>query len=83
MTLLCVYGLSAVVFQYGDLDFLHFTGLSGTRALCWFPPVLCFSVVCGLALDYDVFLVRAWDVYDVLVRQRRLDAVCRCIVCRS
>jgi hypothetical protein len=58
MTLLTVYGFASLIFQSGDLDFLGFHGLSGTGALCWLPPILCFSVICGLALDYDVFLVR-------------------------
>ena len=56
-TLLFIYGFSALVFQYDDLRFLHIAGLAGTGTLCWFPPVMCFSVICGLALDYDVFLV--------------------------
>jgi hypothetical protein len=42
--------------RYGGLDWLHLPGLAGTSSLCWLPPILCFSVTCGLALDYDVFL---------------------------
>jgi hypothetical protein len=43
--------------RYGGLDWLHLPGLAGTSSLCWLPPILCFSVTCGLALDYDVFLL--------------------------
>ena len=61
VTLLCVYGLSVVIFQQGYFNFLRLPGLRGTTALCWLPPVLGFSVICGLALDYDVFLVQGPD----------------------
>lgn len=30
--------------------------LSRTDAVCWLPPVMCFSIIVGLGLDYDVFL---------------------------
>jgi hypothetical protein len=57
MTLLIVYGFADLIYVRGVLDFLHIPGLEGHKALCWMTPVICFSVVCGLALDYDVFLV--------------------------
>eukprot|EP00760_Papus_ankaliazontas_P001729 PhM_4_TR10582/c1_g1_i2/m.13285/K06994/K06994; putative drug exporter of the RND superfamily len=50
------YGVAVVVFQY---DWLHgaWTALEGVDAIFWIIPVQCFTVICGLALDYDVFLL--------------------------
>lgn len=57
MTLAFVYGCAVWVYEDGVLDGLHFAGLAGNVALSWFSPILSFSVVVGLGLDYDVFLI--------------------------
>ena len=58
-TLAFVYGLATLIYQHGAFSFLHLPGLGNDGALCWISPIMSFSVVCGLALDYDVFLVSA------------------------
>eukprot|EP00053_Salpingoeca_punica_P017212 m.165058 g.165058 ORF g.165058 m.165058 type:complete len:848 (+) comp17149_c3_seq7:3642-6185(+) len=56
-TLSLVYGCAVFVYQNGVLNFLGFSGLHGSGALCWIGPILSFSIVVGLGLDYDVFLL--------------------------
>lgn len=57
LTLSFVYGAAVWVYQDGVLDGLHFAGLRGSGSLSWISPVMCFSVLVGLGLDYDVFLL--------------------------
>lgn len=58
LTLLWVYGLSVFVYQKGALNWTHFPGLSGKYgAQCWMIPIICFSVVVGICLDYDIFFL--------------------------
>lgn len=57
ITLAFVYGAAVWVYEDGILDGLNFSGLAGNVALSWFSPILSFSVVVGLGLDYDVFLI--------------------------
>lgn len=45
------YGLAVLVFQQGLL-----WGWKKTNAIYWLAPVMSFSVLVGLGLDYDVFL---------------------------
>eukprot|EP00757_Euglenozoa_sp_SAG-D1_P015937 gene15937-4817_t len=51
------YGFGVIIFQY---DWLHgiFPQLKTVNgAIFWVVPVQSFSIICGLALDYDVFLL--------------------------
>lgn len=57
LTLGGVYGAAAAVYQYGVLDFLGWPALQSMGALFWIPPVLSFSIMVGLGLDYDIFLL--------------------------
>ena len=60
LTLCLVYGAAIFVFEDGMLAFLQFKGLmplQNDASLCWIPPILSFSIVVGLGLDYDVFLL--------------------------
>eukprot|EP00048_Salpingoeca_helianthica_P017415 m.237109 g.237109 ORF g.237109 m.237109 type:complete len:844 (-) comp20941_c0_seq1:46-2577(-) len=57
MTLGLVYGLATFVYQYNILNFLTLGGVHGNGALFWIPPVLSFSILVGLGLDYDIFLL--------------------------
>lgn len=52
-----VFGLAVLVFQHGILDFTRVPGLMNTKDIAWLPPIFSFSVIMGLSLDYDVFLV--------------------------
>eukprot|EP00049_Salpingoeca_infusionum_P022360 m.6295 g.6295 ORF g.6295 m.6295 type:complete len:854 (+) comp5144_c0_seq1:67-2628(+) len=58
LTVAFVYGCAVWVFQDGALNWLHVASLSGSlHALSWMSPVMAFSVLVGLGLDYDVFLL--------------------------
>jgi uncharacterized membrane protein YdfJ with MMPL/SSD domain len=54
------FGLSVLIYQDGVLEWTGFAPLSptpGSPQLCWLIPVMAFSIMVGLSLDYDVFLV--------------------------
>ena len=57
-TILFSFGAAALV--YGD-GCMAWTGIHSLAAidgeLCWLVPVMSFSIIVGLSLDYDVFLV--------------------------
>lgn len=65
MTISYVFAMAVWVYEYGALNWLGFEGMelsgkeagSDTGALAWIVPVMCFSVLVGLGLDYDVFLI--------------------------
>eukprot|EP00771_Trimastix_marina_P000174 gnl/Trimastix_PCT/1183.p1 GENE.gnl/Trimastix_PCT/1183~~gnl/Trimastix_PCT/1183.p1 ORF type:complete len:957 (-),score=320.33 gnl/Trimastix_PCT/1183:444-3314(-) len=48
MTICWTYGWSIIFFT---------TGLFEIHALCWFVPIMSFSIMVGLGLDYDIFLL--------------------------
>jgi uncharacterized membrane protein YdfJ with MMPL/SSD domain len=50
-----IYGLSVIVFQEGTFNAI-FTTLKDYSAIYWLIPVMCFSILVGLGLDYDIFL---------------------------
>lgn len=52
-----VFGLAVLVYQHGIFDFFRVPGVSNTGDISWLPPIVSFSVIMGLSLDYDVFLV--------------------------
>ena len=58
-TLTLVFGGAVLVYQHG---ILNWTGLAcfhtiNDAQLAWLIPVISFSIMTGLALDYDIFLV--------------------------
>jgi uncharacterized membrane protein YdfJ with MMPL/SSD domain len=55
MTLLFSFGLSVFVFQGGIVRFP--TPRSTPDEFCWLVPIMGFSIIVGLAMDYDVFLI--------------------------
>jgi uncharacterized membrane protein YdfJ with MMPL/SSD domain len=55
MTLLFSFGLSVVVFQGGIVRLP--TPRSTPDEFCWLVPIMGFSIIVGLAMDYDVFLI--------------------------
>jgi len=42
---------------HGWFNFLHFQGLQGYDAIYWAPPIVSFSLIVGIGLDYDIFLL--------------------------
>merc|ERR1712151_1112566 len=58
LTLLFAYGSAVLVYQDGIGDWIGLKGLSGSfKAQHYLVPVICFSMVVGICLDYDIFLL--------------------------
>lgn len=57
VTLAFSYGLTVLTYQHGVLDFLGTDSMANSGGINWLPPIMCFTIIVGLALDYDVFLV--------------------------
>jgi uncharacterized membrane protein YdfJ with MMPL/SSD domain len=58
LTLAFTFGLSVLVYQNGIAEWTGIQALSASHhEFCWLAPVMAFSLIVGLALDYDVFLV--------------------------
>eukprot|EP00510_Aplanochytrium_minuta_P005889 CAMPEP_0184026190 /NCGR_PEP_ID=MMETSP0954-20121128/13347_1 /TAXON_ID=627963 /ORGANISM="Aplanochytrium sp, Strain PBS07" /LENGTH=311 /DNA_ID=CAMNT_0026310295 /DNA_START=180 /DNA_END=1115 /DNA_ORIENTATION=+ len=56
LPLLAVYGAGVIIYQDGALESVA-SCFTKTGGFYWFIPILITSIVCGLALDYDVFLL--------------------------
>mmetsp|Transcript_12802 Transcript_12802/g.14775 ORF Transcript_12802/g.14775 Transcript_12802/m.14775 type:complete len:233 (+) Transcript_12802:2-700(+) len=56
LPILAVYGLAVLVYQDGILNWLS-AATTSIGGFYWYIPILITSMVCGLALDYDVFLI--------------------------
>lgn len=50
------YGLTIMIFQEGDAKWLG-SVVANSTAIYWLVPVMAFSVLVGLSLDYDIFLL--------------------------
>jgi len=57
LTLAFVFGLQVMVYQDGAFEWVGLGCVSKTDYINWLPPVMTFSIVVGLGLDYDVFLI--------------------------
>jgi uncharacterized membrane protein YdfJ with MMPL/SSD domain len=76
MTIIFVYGLTYMVYVRGDWDnALGGHGMAGLQseierkgiaAVNWFSPIICFSIMVGLNLDNDVFLISRVLEYRML-----------------
>jgi len=61
LTLLWIYGLAVMVYVDGAWNGIGTPGLEANRRpkgqISWFAPIMCFSILVGLGLDYDIFLL--------------------------
>jgi uncharacterized membrane protein YdfJ with MMPL/SSD domain len=58
-TLAFVFGLAVLVYQHGILNWTHARAWMSTGdEMSWLVPIMSFSIIVGLALDYDIFLVK-------------------------
>ena len=58
MTLCFVFGLCVLVYQHGILNWTRIPSWTSTGdEISWLVPVMSFSIIVGLALDYDCFLI--------------------------
>merc|ERR1712151_108555 len=76
-TLLFSYGLFVLVYQKGIFNFLGIRSLSSFTTsseenedglISFIPPIMAFTVIVGLSLDYDVFLITR--VYEYRIHQK-------------
>jgi uncharacterized membrane protein YdfJ with MMPL/SSD domain len=59
-TLLVVFAIGDLVYRGGLLEYVFgdaIPAVSGTGGLAWFVPPLTFSIIFGLGLDYNIFLL--------------------------
>eukprot|EP01101_Sappina_pedata_P004725 TRINITY_DN2039_c0_g1_i1.p1 TRINITY_DN2039_c0_g1~~TRINITY_DN2039_c0_g1_i1.p1 ORF type:complete len:379 (+),score=65.96 TRINITY_DN2039_c0_g1_i1:145-1137(+) len=57
LTIVWVFGFCNLTYDNGLLNFVHFAGLQGVGAVVWGVPVISFSIIVGIGLDYDIFLL--------------------------
>eukprot|EP01129_Flabellula_baltica_P005542 TRINITY_DN2016_c0_g1_i1.p1 TRINITY_DN2016_c0_g1~~TRINITY_DN2016_c0_g1_i1.p1 ORF type:complete len:825 (+),score=136.61 TRINITY_DN2016_c0_g1_i1:23-2497(+) len=57
MTVLFVYGLATFTYQMGIFDWTPIPGMHSIHAVIWIVPLINFSIIVGISLDYDVFLL--------------------------
>lgn len=76
VTLLFCYGLVNLVYVHGVLNPLGFYGLQGDGSLFFLGPPSTFSIQCGLAIDYDMFLLVRVREYWLEGLDTR-EAICR------
>ncbi|UJG44094.1 MAG: MMPL family transporter [Candidatus Heimdallarchaeum endolithica] len=63
LTLSWIFGLAVLVFEQNVLDWLFPNVLNGVNSLYWIVPIISFSIVLGLGLDYDIFLLSRISEY--------------------
>ena len=62
LTLAWIYGIASLIFDVGIIDGL-IPALQDINALYWATPVMSFSILIGLGLDYDIFLLSRISEY--------------------
>lgn len=62
LTLSWIYGIASLIFDAGIVDGI-IPALRDINALYWATPVMSFSILIGLGLDYDIFLLSRISEY--------------------
>lgn len=62
LTLSWIYGIASLIFDVGIVDGI-IPALQDINALYWATPVMSFSILIGLGLDYDIFLLSRVSEY--------------------
>ena len=57
VTVVWVYGFATMTYEDCSMGWMHFMGFDCTHAIVYIVPLMSFSIVVGIGLDYDVFLV--------------------------
>ncbi|MCE7734849.1 MAG: MMPL family transporter [Candidatus Heimdallarchaeota archaeon] len=57
LTISFIYGAATVVFQYDTFLNDLFPVLDGVSVIFWIIPVMTFSIILGLGMDYDIFTI--------------------------
>lgn len=75
LTLSFSFGACVLVYQRSQLDVSFLSTHGRGRGVAWLAPLICFSIIVGLALDYDVFLLARVHEYRFLRRKNDKDAL--------
>jgi RND superfamily putative drug exporter len=57
LTVGCVFGCAALIYDNGVLNWLHWESLKDSGGLTWLIPVVTFQIIIGISLDYDIYLL--------------------------
>jgi len=57
LTLSWVYGFADLTYNHGLLNWMHWDSVTSTSATMWLAPIASFSILVGIGLDYDIFLL--------------------------
>lgn len=57
LTICFVYGFATLTYQDGALNWIGLAGIQGIGALAWIVPIISYSLIVGIGLDYDIFLL--------------------------
>ncbi len=66
LTISFIYGAATVVFQYNTFLNVLFPSLNVVEVVFWMVPIMSFSIILGLGIDYDIFTIErireyTWD----------------------
>eukprot|EP01063_Lacrimia_lanifica_P010961 TRINITY_DN1772_c0_g2_i1.p1 TRINITY_DN1772_c0_g2~~TRINITY_DN1772_c0_g2_i1.p1 ORF type:complete len:958 (+),score=300.73 TRINITY_DN1772_c0_g2_i1:60-2933(+) len=56
-TITFVYGFATLTYQEGILTWTGFNGFAQTHAIVYIIPLMSFTILVGISLDYDMFLL--------------------------
>eukprot|EP00760_Papus_ankaliazontas_P017043 PhM_4_TR17011/c0_g1_i2/m.68989/K06994/K06994; putative drug exporter of the RND superfamily len=56
-TVLFIFGLTALTYDVGVFNWTGIASLKSIDAVVWAEPILSFSIILGVGLDYDIFLL--------------------------
>ncbi|KAJ9463892.1 Mycolic acid-containing lipids exporter MmpL11 [Diplonema papillatum] len=57
LTVMWVYGFTTLTYQHGALAWTGFEGFENMHSIVYITPLTSFSIVVGISLDYDIFLI--------------------------
>ena len=62
LTMGFIFGTAYLVFET-SLFYGIFPALEANEHLFWMTPIMCFSIILGLGLDYDIFVIERVKAY--------------------
>ena len=74
LTLSFAFGCCVLIYQDHGLSIDFLTTRTADRGVSWLAPLLCFTIVVGLGLDYDIFFLARVHEYRFVGRLSDRDA---------
>ena len=74
LTLSFAFGCCVLIYQDHSLSIDFLTTRTADRGVSWLAPLLCFTIVVGLGLDYDIFFLARVHEYRFVGRLSDRDA---------